>query len=483
MRTRRHTRVLVAVLATLSLLAAACGSRLDSDTIAQAATGSATQQGNGQGLPGQGGVPGDAMPGVPGGDAPAGTNSEGNGGADETAQGTDRAGGTGQEQAGGTGGTSKGGDNRGGGTASGEPIVIGTVGWFSGPVGVAFAPMPRAVQAWAAQINANGGLDGRPVKVIVRDSQGDGAQERSHTRELIEEHGAVALVASAIVTGNIPGWADQLEKLKVPAIGGHCAKGWNDSAMLFNQCPSLDSWIYGMVELGAKYGKGKKLGGLFCEVGGMCDDIPNRLYDKGYAKRAGLDPVYRARISLTQPDFTSECIQARNAGVELMIVVGDPNTAERAASSCKRQNFTPQFLQPAALVGGDAPTQPGLENVLTPMPTFPFAGLSTPAFKEFQAAWQQYGGGRPPSGAASHGWAAAKIFEHAARAALKKDGEITSKNLLEQLYGMKNQRFGGLTVPLTFNESSGTTGADCIFYMQAKGGKWTAPIGGDPHCW
>ncbi|MEV5544478.1 hypothetical protein AB0L13_47625 [Saccharopolyspora shandongensis] len=52
---------------------------------------------------------------------------------------------------------------------------------------------------------------------------------------------------------------------------------------------------------------------------------------------------------------------------------------------------------------------------------------------------------------------------------------------MAQLRKIKGDRFGGLTVPLTFT-ASGPPLASCMFVMQGSGGKWAAPKGDKPTC-
>ncbi|MGP3983153.1 ABC transporter substrate-binding protein [Streptomyces sp. KR80] len=465
-RTRRRTLAAVAV---LSLALTACGTRLDHDTIVRAAAGSGQAGAGGDGsLPGADG----AGEGAAGDDAAGGSGAPGEAGAggDQPGQGGD-SGGPGEKGSGGNGGSGRG----------GPPIVIGSVGTLSGPGGVAFAQGPRALQAWAAATNAAGGIKGRQVRVIVMDDGADAAKGRSQVQELVEKHKVVAIVAAMTTTHTLAAWKGYVEKKKVPVVGGDCSTTlWSESPMLFSQCPHTNSQMDGLANVGAKYGKGTKLGGLFCTESDACTHAENRMFGSGKAaKRFGLEPSYRAKISLTQPDYTAECIQARNAGVQLMLVTGDPNTVARVASSCRRQNFNPQFLQPSATVAADTAGKPGLSNVLATMAVFPFTGLGTPAFGEFSSAWKKYGGGRAPGPAAAQGWASAKVFEKAARAA----GDVSRAGLVKKLYTFRGERFGGLTVPLTYVAGKGTADTRCTFYMRGAGGRWTAPAGNRTVCW
>lgn len=474
MTTYRKSRAVIALLTAASLVLAACGTRVDRETIDHIARGSGTQSGTGQGLPGEGSAGGLANGEAPG-EAGAGETGDGSG---------ESAGQSGSAAANGGKGTGPGAAGKPGapggegGKANGAPIVIGSVGTYSGPIGSIVKQGPVALRAWAAATNANGGIKGRPIKVIVYDDGGDAARARSQVQELVETHKAVALVSSMGATHAVKAWKGYIEQKKVPAVGGTCTQPfWNESPVMFNQCPSADSMFYGAVFLPAKQSKGKKFGGLFCTESAACSEAEDAWFGKGYAKRAGLNPVYRAKVSLTQPDFTSECIQARNAGVEILAVAGDSHTATRAAASCRRQNFTPQFLLAGPVPAADSPSKPGLGNVLSPQGVFPFAGLSSPAAKAFHGTWGKYSR-EAPGPSAAQGWAAAKIFEKAARSAK----DITRQGLITALYGFKNERFGGLTVPLSYGPK-GTTDSKCAFRMEARAGKWVAPDGDKMTCW
>lgn len=468
--TRRQHRTAIAVLATLTLLATACGNRLDHQAIVNAAGSSGVEVGPGQALPGQAGtvpgiVPGEAgLPGAPGAVSgtgePAGSPTGALG--QPSVQGTQRA------------ATEAASSRTGGG---GPPIVIGSVGRYSGPGGSSWAQGPRALQAWAATVNARGGIGGRQVEVIVEDDHNDPARARAKVQELVEQHNAVAIVAAMGTSETLSSWKGYVQKKNVPVIGGSCNPGW-EGPMLYMECPSSDSQLYGTVLLGAKQGDGNKFGAMFCTESSDCSRVEDRWFNKGYAERAGLDPVYRAKISLTQPDYTAECIQARDAGVELLSVAGDASTVARVAYSCHRQNFDPQFLQISTSVESSTVTEPGLSDMLLAMPTFPFAGASFPASSEFQSVWQKYGDGTAPGPAAALGWASAKIFETAAR----KAGDVSSAGLVRALHTFRNDRFGGLTVPLSYGPS-GTSDSTCMFSMKGAGGKWTAPGGAKPICW
>lgn len=476
---KRRTRMAIVLLLALSLTVAACGTRLDRDTIISA--GYAGASGGKAGATGQVGpdgeslVPGaqDGVPGSPDGDVASVPGQE-----DSRATGQGNQGGT-AGSPGGSSGNGLGGQGAGGG-GGGGPIVIGSVGSYSGPVGTSYAGGARALQAWASAINAKGGINGRKVQVHVYDDGANGAKARSQVQELVEERKAVAVVAS-MATLTLAQWRGYVEEKKIPVIGGDCALDmWNESPVLFTQCATVDTTAWSVVSVGGKLGKSKKWGALICTEAPTCGKYERLWWDDGWAKKAGLEPLYRARISVAQADFTSECISARNAGVELLTVLSEPSTVARVAASCRRQNYQPKFLQGGGgTIAANTPSQPGLGDVLASAPTFPFAGLNTPAAQEFYSAWQRYGGGSQPDASASLGWTAAKIFEKAAK---KAGADVTPAGLIKALTTISNDRIGGLAAPITYRAGKPALDFKCWFVMQAKNGKWTAPQGDRLSC-
>ena len=66
-----------------------------------------------------------------------------------------------------------------------SPIVIGSVGPQSGPLGDQLRPMVEAARVWAKSITRKGGLNGHPVNFIVYDSGGDPARHRAAVQQAV----------------------------------------------------------------------------------------------------------------------------------------------------------------------------------------------------------------------------------------------------------------------------------------------------------
>ncbi len=485
---RRPIRAFAATSVALALLAG-CGGQL-SDAEVLEANGAAPAAG---GAPGSvpGAVPGAVPPGtdpaaVPAADpnapAPADLPNGAPAPGATTAPGTASGGNTGGKS-GGKATTKPGAGTQTQGNAVGTPgqtgpIVIGSVGNYSGPAGAAQAGIPRGVQVWAADINSRGGLFGRQVQVVVVDDGGDPARYTSAVRDLVENRKAVAFVGNG-ASLSMKGGTNYLQSNKIPVIGSDCSvPEWFTSPVYFPQCTRFEEQVRNIMVAGKKVSGKSKFGFVACSEANACTSQKPILLNQ--AKAAGVDLVYNADVSLTQVDFTAECRNAQRAGVDLFYVAADPNTLGRVARSCARQNFNPQYVQVAVSVGPASKDLQGVGDLIASLPLFPFAGGSGAAIDAYTKALAQFSGVQPGP-AEAYGWAAGKLFEKIATDTARADQKLTPAGLVAAGSKVKGETLGGLTPPLNFTGGKAVPG-DCYFVVQAKGGKWTTPLGSKAQC-
>src|SRR3954467_12040931 len=80
---------------------------------------------------------------------------------------------------------------------TGSPIKIGLMSTLSGPQASSGNQGAVVAPAWAAWINANGGINGHPVQVISEDDGGDPAKAQAAEKKLIDSDNVVAIVAGS----------------------------------------------------------------------------------------------------------------------------------------------------------------------------------------------------------------------------------------------------------------------------------------------
>ena len=80
------------------------------------------------------------------------------------------------------------------GAADAKPIRIGALFSVTGPASFLGAPEEKTVRMLADKLNAEGGILGRKVEVIVKDTQGSPEKAVSFAKQLIEEERVLAII-------------------------------------------------------------------------------------------------------------------------------------------------------------------------------------------------------------------------------------------------------------------------------------------------
>jgi branched-chain amino acid transport system substrate-binding protein len=75
-----------------------------------------------------------------------------------------------------------------------DPIKIGAIFAVTGPGALLGAPEDKTARMLVDEINKNGGILGRPVQLIVKDSMYDPAKALSFAKQLIDEDNVVAII-------------------------------------------------------------------------------------------------------------------------------------------------------------------------------------------------------------------------------------------------------------------------------------------------
>jgi branched-chain amino acid transport system substrate-binding protein len=318
------------------------------------------------------------------------------------------------------------------------------------------------------------------VKLLVFDDGGDPARHRAQVQEAIEQRRALAFLMNAEpFTG--AGSVDYITKKRVPVIGGSTGEPWAfTSPMYFPQQANGDAAFYAHLASAAQQlvPSGKtKLGSLVCIEAASCSATAD-LYAK-HAAEFGFDLVYKGKASLGQPDFTAECISARNAGVQVLIPLFDSSTVARLAASCARQGYKPAFAIFTGIVVAAQAKDPNFADPVGSTDTFPWFQTGTPATDEYQDTLRRYGAGIPPGAATPMGWTAGKLLQ---RAASNLPEPPTTEAILQGLWALKGDTLDGLTAPLAFVENQPPSPLACWFNIAAKNGAWVSPDQFKLHC-
>lgn len=362
-----------------------------------------------------------------------------------------------------------------------EPIVIGTVGQLSGPIGSIAGLGPKAVQVWAQAWNAKGGINCHKIRYLTYDDGGDPSRQQALVQQLIERDKAIAIVHQpAVLTGRAS--VAFLTQRQIPVIGSEGAAYWQlEHANYFPQAATGDalfkSQAQGYGEVGRMLGK-KVFGIVSCLEVQQCTRGGDVI--SASVGAFGLRAAYKASGSLVQPDFTANCQAARDAGVELLAMMLDNNSMRRFARSCAAISYRPQYLAVSLLANAELAADPLMDGIIVPVPVRPVTDTANAAVKEYVDAFARYSTLAPATGTEA-GWASAKIFEIAAKL-IPADQKPTAKAILDGLYTIKGDDLGGLTHRLTFTAGRPAANSACYWLTRVIDGEFRGYGSKEPVC-
>jgi branched-chain amino acid transport system substrate-binding protein len=360
-------------------------------------------------------------------------------------------------------------------------IAIGTVGAQSGFLGASLGGGVQAIKAWAAETNAKGGLNCHPVKYYVADDGGDPAKNAAQTQEMIDQHHVIAMLFSNDPVAS-QGGKPILERAHIPTIGNEGAADYFNTSPDFFPIASTGEKLIdsNYATLGQVLTPSQRahLGVLTCIEAAICSRFGGETGAK-YAAANGMNLVFNAGSTMVQPDYTSNCQSAKNAGVEALFVVGEAGMLSRTIRSCSKISFRPVYASSPIGLSPEAADIPELEGVILGSTVKPWTITSDPQVQRFRSALTKWIPGAVPGGSTAAGWASALVFEHAGQ---NLPANPTSANIYAGLWTMKKQDFGGFTVPLTYAKDKPATYPTCWWPMVIHNRAWASTNNGVRGC-
>jgi branched-chain amino acid transport system substrate-binding protein len=330
-------------------------------------------------------------------------------------------------------------------------------------------PAPPALRAWSAYINSRGGINGHPVRVILGDDNADPARTLAIVRQMVEQDHVIAFLNDYSFT--LSAVVKYLEEKQIPDIGSIGGDAAGDHAsMVFHPLVGPDrGQAWGFLLTVASQTDKKKLGILYCREAATC--AAQMASFKKLLPWNGMEDAYEAQVSLAQPDYTAEMIQAQRAGAEVILLLIDSASAARVAQSAHRQGYNPIFAgtynlnQDLIFAGAKE-----LEGLLLTSRTPPWD--SSPRMQMYRDAMDRY---QPKAYRGDLGggvFVAGKLLE-------EKIGPLigeppTTAQILQGLYALHNETLGGLLPGVGFIHGEHFTTNQCVVPVKLTGGKFMA---------
>jgi len=239
-------------------------------------------------------------------------------------------------------------------------IKVGATAALTGPAS-SYAPIIKTIQDCFNAINAEGGIYGRKLNLIVKDDQYLAANTAPLTQQLVEQEKVFAMLSSLGTVTNAAVY-EYLNQQKVPQMFV------NSGAALFGKDPQGHPWSMGFQpdyftegQIYAKYIqqnlKGKKIGILRQndDFGkDYVDGLKKVLGDKGTTDNPIIDEeVYES----TDADVAGQITNLKNKGAEILYLIAIPKFAGLALRDAAQQGWHP------AVVMTDVSNDPTLNDL------------------------------------------------------------------------------------------------------------------------
>ena len=203
--------------------------------------------------------------------------------------------------------------------AQGQPLRIGWLAALTGPSSAPAIGFNRGVMFAADSINAAGGVKGRKIEIITRDTQGDPTKAVNATQEMISQL-KVNAIWGLTNSGESLAVTSIMARSRMPNLHPCVIDSLIDPKRYpnaFRIAPSNSQWDDAVRDYALKILKARKIAVIGDTTGyGV---IAAKASVAGF-KKDGAEIVYQANIDPTQPDMTPDMLRARNAGANVIIV-------------------------------------------------------------------------------------------------------------------------------------------------------------------
>jgi len=351
-----------------------------------------------------------------------------------------------------------------------DPMTLCSFGNASGVLGAVSGPAPVANAAWASWINAKGGLGGHPVRMIIADDGGAAANAQSIAQKCVEQEHAVAIF-NEYTFGELDGALPYLKSKGVPVIGSIGAAISSDhSSMVFNPLNGADiGQAWGFINTILAQTDHRKAAILYCQEAATCAQQMTSF--SHFLPYKGLSMVYKAQVSLVQPDYTAQLLQARNAGADVVVLLLDSASVGRVARNAAQQNYSPVFSGTYNLGIQATLDQGSIVNGLILASRTP-AYSTSPLLADYREAMARYQPGKVMGDVGAGAFVFGKLLEKYAPGALNKQ-TVTAADMIALLRSVHGEKLGGLLPGVTFPLGDDRTMTNrCISPIQVQGGKF-----------
>ncbi|MFZ6002905.1 MAG: ABC transporter substrate-binding protein [Actinomycetota bacterium] len=347
-----------------------------------------------------------------------------------------------------------------------DSITIGVIADLTGVVPGLFKAAPDAVKAFAAMVNADGGIHGRELVVEVFDTGTNDNGNRLAYEEACGKVFASVGSESAFDTGGVEAVTD----CGFPHLAGFTTDDALDALPFVLPRTSAD-----FVNVGAARWFAEEFPDAVRQAAIFFGNVPVTERSARQVIEAresvGWDFVYEQPAGTLESNYTPLALEVKSRGIQALTWVFDMNNIVRLQKALREQSYQPQIV--------DVTTQGYSQDYLEaagPAGEGSYVPLghalleeadSIPALADYVTWLEKTAPGEVPTSNGLTAWVRAQMFYEAALAV---GPELTRAALIQELTSMEDFDAGGLIPPIDVGEPVPETA--CFLVAQVRDGEY-----------
>jgi branched-chain amino acid transport system substrate-binding protein len=318
--------------------------------------------------------------------------------------------------------------------------------------------------AWAKWVNANGGIDGHPVDLIIKDSAGNPVTALGVLKQMVAD-GVVAVVLQD--AGAEAAVGQYLQDQNMPVIGaeGYDTTTWSARPNFFS-ITTTNPTIQQAYVSGAQAVDGKTISVAYCAEVSSCQQTATVVSQQ--AAKVGIKYVGSSQVSASAPSDAAVCLSFMQKGAQVIAIGLTSDTTSRVVSDCQQQGFKGSYsVTSGAVIQKDFDATPGAKYVGV-INAFPWWADAAPV-TQFRDVMAKYAPGVDiRSTFPTSTWATLELF----RKAVQGDASgLTPAKVSADYYALKGETLNGLLPqPMTFTRGEPAPKVTCFWVYSYTGG-------------
>jgi branched-chain amino acid transport system substrate-binding protein len=204
-------------------------------------------------------------------------------------------------------------------SAENAPILVGWLAALTGPSSTPAIGFDRGVRFAVDEVNAAGGVGGRKIELIVRDTQGDPTKAVNATQDMISRQ-KVHAIWGPTNSGEALATTALMARARMPNVHPCVVESLIDPAKYpnaFRIAPSNTQWDDAVRNYCLTILKVKDVGIIGDTTGYGTSAVAASV---AAFKKDGANVTYHAQLDATQPDVTPDMLRMRDAGTQAIVV-------------------------------------------------------------------------------------------------------------------------------------------------------------------